>query len=168
MTTSHSKKPVKKKKPIKKTKPIPANIKQRTLSIFQKLRRVEEANIDGNVRCISCGAIMNWKEAQGGHFIPRGVEVTCIERDNVNPQCPRCNGYLSGNLIQYRINLVKKIGEERVERLENMMMAEKGNEEAMNKLSYEDQINVLRKRGKVYWKERYDEFKKELKEKENE
>lgn len=47
-------------------------------------------------------------------------------------------------------------------------MAEKESDEAMNKLSYEDQINVLRKRCKVYWKERYDEFKKELKGKENE
>ena len=38
---------------------------------------------------------------------------------NCNKQCAPCNNHLSGNLINYRINLVKLIGVEKVEALEN-------------------------------------------------
>jgi hypothetical protein len=37
---------------------------------------------------------------------------------NVHLQCAPCNLYLSGNLTAYRINLIEKIGLEKVEWLE--------------------------------------------------
>ncbi len=161
MTTSRSKKP-------KKEKPIPNNIKHLCLSMFQRMRRLQEANYAGDVTCISCGQVMNWKDSQGGHYLSRTVEATCIEPDNVWPQCPSCNGYKAGNVALYRINLVKRIGVERVERLENMMMASKGDEEAKEKLSAEDLFQATSKKGKVYWNERYKEFKEEVKKLESE
>lgn len=33
--------------------------------------------------------------------------------DNVHKQCQPCNTHLSGNLIRYRENLIKKIGQDR-------------------------------------------------------
>lgn len=150
-------------KPKKKEKPIPNNIKQRTLSMFQRMRRLQEANYAGEVTCISCGQVMNWKDSQGGHYLSRTVEATCIEPDNVWPQCPSCNGYKAGNVAMYRINLVRRVGVARVERLENMMMASRGDEEAKEKLSPEDLFKATAKKGKVYWKARYDEFREEVK-----
>ena len=58
-------------------------LRERALALFQKLRRIEEANEDGYVYCISCGKLMHWKEAQGGHYIPRANRATELEHDNV-------------------------------------------------------------------------------------
>ena len=49
-----------------------------------------------------------------------------FEEDNVNSQCKHCNYFMSGNLLNYRKNLINKIGLERVERLD--MLAEIFNE----------------------------------------
>lgn len=154
MKTSHSK---------PKKKPIPKDIRQRCLMSFQKLRRIQEANPDGMVRCISCGKVMHWKEAQGGHYIPRACVPTEMDLDNVHPQCQRCNGFLNGNLILYRNGLVRKIGEDRVRRLELMYSAWKGSDEDFEELSREDQIEVLRKKSKQYYLARKQEFDGEIK-----
>jgi hypothetical protein len=37
----------------------------------------------------------------------------------LHKQCSVCNAHLSGNITEYRINLVKLIGADRVERIEN-------------------------------------------------
>ncbi len=148
----------------KASKPIPSNIKQTALKNFQRLRRLEESNIDGLERCISCGKVLNWKEMQGGHYISRRVEATCIEPDNVWPQCSSCNCYKAGNYPNYRINLVRRIGEARVKRLENMMAASQGDEEARESLDPIDRFEVARKKGKVYWNEKNEEFKRRIKE----
>ncbi|WP_407732768.1 recombination protein NinG [Pseudocitrobacter faecalis] len=37
---------------------------------------------------------------------------------NVHAACTRCNRQLSGNAVEYRIRLIERIGQERVERLE--------------------------------------------------
>jgi hypothetical protein len=42
-----------------------------------------------------------------------------FDEQNVHKQCQPCNTHLSGNLINYRINLIKKIGLDGVLRLEN-------------------------------------------------
>ncbi|STY61393.1 Bacteriophage Lambda NinG protein [Mannheimia haemolytica] len=41
-----------------------------------------------------------------------------FNEDNVNRQCSVCNNHKSGNIVNYRINLIEKIGLERVEFLE--------------------------------------------------
>lgn len=159
-TISHSK-PTK-KKTVSTTKKIPKKVRENALSNFQRLRRVEEANDDGYCRCISCGKIAKWTELQGGHYIPRAVRVTELDRDNVNPQCQQCNGFLNGNLTQYRFHLVRKIGETRVQRLENLYLASKGNEEAYNLLSENDKLLLNIKRSPKYYQAKNEEFKDKL------
>lgn len=161
MTTSRSK--VKTEGKARK-KPIPSNIKKICLQNFQRLRRLEEKNVDGIERCISCEKPLHWKQMQGGHFVSRTCEATCIEHDNVWPQCASCNCYKSGNYSRYRYNLVKKIGEDKVKRLEYMEAASYGDEWAMEQLDPMDRYEVQRKKGKVYWYEKNEEFKKRIKE----
>ena len=160
--TYHSNKMTRLKEPVKVKKKIPSGIRDSCLSAFQKLRRLKEANDDGYVRCISCGKVIHWKEAQGGHYIPRSYRATELEEDNVNPQCEYCNLKLNGNTAMYRINLIKKIGIERVERLENMALAERGNQDAMEGLSMEDQFKVMRKKNGDYYLSRRKEYMKEI------
>jgi hypothetical protein len=67
--------------------------------------------------CISCGT-HNGK-MNGGHYrsVGSSPETRFVE-ENIWCQCERCNSYLSANLINYRINLIKRIGIDRVEWLE--------------------------------------------------
>jgi len=70
---------------------------------------------DADKRCISCGG----KVQQAGHFYSGGhYPVLRFNEDNVHGQCIRCNYHLSGNLNRYRINLINKIGQERIKRLD--------------------------------------------------
>lgn len=72
---------------------------------------------DKNEPCISCGTTKG--QMHCGHY--RSVSVAPqlrFNEDNCSKQCARCNTYLSGNLINYRIGLVKKIGLKKVEQLE--------------------------------------------------
>jgi len=81
--------------------------------IFNKFIRLR----DKGKRCISCGKIP--KKSNAGHYRSVGgnPELRFNEFNN-NLQCEWCNTYLHGNLIDYRINLIKKIGLEKVEWLE--------------------------------------------------
>jgi len=61
--------------------------------------------------CISCGRPFT----QAGHFYSAGHHSALrFNEKNVNGQCVRCNMYLSGNLNEYRKNLIKRIGGEEV------------------------------------------------------
>lgn len=73
---------------------------------------------DKDLPCISCGRY-HQGQWHAGHYRSVGA---CPElrfnEDNCHRQCSVCNNHKSGNAIEYRINLVTKIGVERVEFLE--------------------------------------------------
>jgi hypothetical protein len=83
--------------------------------------------------CISCQNEL--KQATGyvgksgvnaGHYKSRGSspELRFCEL-NIHSQCYRCNVQLSGNIENYRINLIKKIGVDKVDWLEGPHKAKK-------------------------------------------
>ena len=84
---------------------------QRVFNEFIRLR-------DVNLPCISCGRYHNG-QYHAGHYRSVGA---CPElrfnEDNVHKQCSACNNHLSGNILEYRLGLIEKIGLERVEFLE--------------------------------------------------
>jgi len=70
--------------------------------------------------CISCGTDLRGRKYDAGHYRSVGsCPELRFEPFNVYPQCVHCNQYLSGNLIEYRKRLVKKIGLDKVEWLES-------------------------------------------------
>jgi len=72
---------------------------------------------DKDRSCISCGTYNGKMNA--GHYMSVGSTPELrFNEDNVHKQCERCNTFYSGNLINYRIELINRIGEERVNRLE--------------------------------------------------
>lgn len=83
---------------------------------FQKWVRLR----DKNEPCVSCGRT-NTDRWDGGHYFKAELYSGLIfHEDNCHKQCSRpCNKDLDGNLANYRINLIKKIGEEKVKWLED-------------------------------------------------
>lgn len=68
--------------------------------------------------CISCHKPVN-KKGNAGHYKTVGAHPALrFDEDNCHLQCEYCNTYLSGNIENYRINLVVKIGIDRVQKLE--------------------------------------------------
>lgn len=73
---------------------------------------------DAGHACISCGR-HHRGQLHAGHYRSVGSEPALrFEPDNVHLQCAPCNTHLSGNLIPYRANLIRKIGIERVDWIE--------------------------------------------------
>jgi hypothetical protein len=71
---------------------------------------------DEGMGCISCGS---YNQIQAGHFYSAGNHNNLrFDIHNVNSQCKKCNYFLSGNLLEYRKNLIVKIGLEAVEKLD--------------------------------------------------
>jgi hypothetical protein len=69
--------------------------------------------------CISCGTNKPVQYAAGHYLTVGGFPELRFDEDNVHKQCNKnCNMKKSGNAIQYRIRLIKRIGIERVESLE--------------------------------------------------
>lgn len=73
---------------------------------------------DADQPCISCEQYAERYDA--GHYRSRGAAShLTFNEDNIHKQCSRpCNKDLSGNIVAYRIGLVKKIGLARVQDLE--------------------------------------------------
>jgi len=81
--------------------------------VFNKYIRLRDK---GNV-CISCQKTP--KKENAGHFWNANNHWSVrFDERNVHLQCEHCNTYLSGNLIEYRKQLINKIGIEQLTLLE--------------------------------------------------
>lgn len=73
---------------------------------------------DAELPCISCGR-HHQGQYHAGHYLTVGARPELRFNElNVHKQCAPCNNHLSGNLVNYRINLIQKIGLDNVEWLE--------------------------------------------------
>ena len=85
-----------------------------TQIIFNKYIRLRDK---GQV-CISCQK-KPLKENAGHYFNANNHWNVRFNELNVHLQCEHCNTFLSGSLIEYRKNLINKIGIEKYESLES-------------------------------------------------
>lgn len=72
---------------------------------------------DADRGCISCGGPVDHAGhyySQGHHSALRFNEINC------NGQCLRCNNFLHGNLIHYRMGLLKKYGQRELDILDSV------------------------------------------------
>lgn len=104
--------------------------------------------------CICCGATMYWHKPGGavdaGHYRSRGAAGHLrFNVLNIHAQSVKCNRFLSGNAVDYRINLIQKIGIEMVEKLES------NNEPRKFTIDYLKRIKqIFNKRARWYEKRR--------------
>ena len=70
--------------------------------------------------CISCDALAGTYKLTAGHFWPTTYQYLRFNEDNVHSQCWfNCNKNKHGNVNEYRIRLIVKIGEKRVKELDD-------------------------------------------------
>lgn len=86
--------------------------------IFSEYIRRRDADKNGNIICISCGKIIDWKQSDCGHYINRRHNALRYDEKNCNAQCRSCNRFDEGNIQGYRKGLIKKYGIKEVESLE--------------------------------------------------
>jgi len=74
---------------------------------------------DDGQPCLACGKHSGKMDAS--HYISQGSSgFLRYDEYNVHNTCYACNRFKHGNLIGFRIGLVKKIGEDQVKRLEEL------------------------------------------------
>lgn len=74
---------------------------------------------DESLPCISCGR-QHQGQWHAGHYLSVGARPNLrFDERNVWKQCQPCNTHLSGNLVNYRIGLIARIGVDQVESLES-------------------------------------------------
>lgn len=94
-----------------KTKGEHAKEAQAAFNEFIRLR-------DESLPCVSCGRFHDG-QWHAGHYRTVGANPELrFEPLNVWRQCAPCNNHMSGNVVNYRIELVKRIGADMVEWLE--------------------------------------------------
>lgn len=74
---------------------------------------------DKHQPCISCGTTKQDIDYHAGHFYGRKAYPSVrFDLDNIFRQCGNnCNLHLSGNVHEYRVNLIKIIGQKRFDEL---------------------------------------------------
>lgn len=86
---------------------------QKTQKKFNEFIRLR----DKDQPCISCG---RYKIEHAGHYYPAGKFTSVrFNEDNAHGQCLHCNYFLHGNLIKYRVFLLRRIGEARLNLLDS-------------------------------------------------
>jgi hypothetical protein len=104
--------------------------------------------------CISCGStssdsdLLTGSRVDAGHYRSRGAAGHLrFNTYNIHSQCVKCNRYNSGNAVDYRINLIDKIGIDKVERLESDNQPRKFDIEYLKRVKA-----IFNKRTRIYKK----------------
>ena len=78
---------------IKKKPDLKARL-DKEFSLFIRLRD----SSGGYFKCISCGQIKPFEQADCGHYINRQHMSTRFDEMNCNAQCRKCNRFMEGNM----------------------------------------------------------------------
>jgi len=91
-------------------------LKQMLQPKFNKFIRLRDGDENGMGKCISCG---KWKLLQAGHFYPVGAyDSLRFNENNCHGECAGCNGFDEMHLLNYKPNLIEKIGQANFDELE--------------------------------------------------
>lgn len=73
---------------------------------------------DSTRPCISCGRFHEGQYHAGHYRTVAAAPELRFNELNVHKQCSVCNNHKSGNIVEYRINLIHRIGQQMVDWLE--------------------------------------------------
>lgn len=88
-----------------------SKLKDKADKVFSKFVRQRDADMNGVVRCCTCGKIDHWKNMHCGHYRSRRYLAVRYDEWNVGVQCPKCNLFAQGEQVEFRNYLVKRYGE---------------------------------------------------------
>jgi hypothetical protein len=83
-------------------------------TVFNSFIRTRDAHLP----CISCGRFHTGSYDAGHYRSVGSMPALRFDEDNCHRQCVPCNQHKSGNVVEYRIGLVARIGVKRVAQLE--------------------------------------------------
>lgn len=105
---------------------------------------MKAADDNGMARCVSCNKLVHYKDADGGHWLPKGASSRwALEECNVHLQCKGCNGFgmKHGAASQaYTLHMIDMFGKDHVAH----MIATKNQVHKLYKADYEDMIKDFR------------------------
>lgn len=102
------------------TKPSRSKLIARLDEAFSMFIRLRDSSPSGtSFKCISCGRILPFEQADCGHYINRKHMSLRFSEKNCNAQCRSCNRFDEGNIQGYRRGLIMKYGEPTVLWLES-------------------------------------------------
>lgn len=108
---------IKRKKAKKKDKPLPLfdkagitvkkkpDLKAKLDKEFSLFIRLRDCMPNGVFRCISCGQIKPFEQADCGHYFSRTHLATRFDENNCHAECRHCNRFKADHLEGYRVNL---------------------------------------------------------------
>ena len=108
---------IKRKPAEKKTKSRETNLVKKLDTVFSAYIRLRDVMPNGCFQCISCGHIFKFEDGDCGHFHSRVHMATRWEPDNCHFECKGCNRFSADHIIKYQVRLIRKIGQERFDRL---------------------------------------------------
>ncbi|ANI29461.1 protein ninG [Yersinia entomophaga] len=74
---------------------------------------------DSNLPCVSCGTTSAAQWDAGHYRTTAAAPQFRFDPRQIHKQCSVCNQHKSGNIVPYRVELIKRIGIETVEAIEN-------------------------------------------------
>lgn len=116
---------IKRKKTKKKEKPLPLfdkagvtvkkrpDLKAKLDKEFSLFIRLRDCMANGYFKCISCGQIKPFEQADCGHYFSRTHLSTRFDENNCHAECRHCNRFKADHLEGYRENLIEKIGQQK-------------------------------------------------------
>ena len=93
---------------VKKKPDLKAKL-DKEFSLFIRLR---DCMPNGFFRCISCGQIKPFGQADCGHYFSRTHLATRFDENNCHAECRACTRFRAAHLEGYRENLIAKIGQQ--------------------------------------------------------
>ena len=117
---------------------------QRTFNAYIRAR-------DEGKSCISCNRPLPTNSGfygyDAGHYRSVGAAPHLrFNENNVHGQCKACNNYKSGNVVEYRLNLIKRIGLTEVEAIESDNIARHYTKDDLREIerTYKQKLKELR------------------------
>lgn len=93
------------------------NLIKKLDKVFSAYIRLRDTMPGGYFKCISCGQIKPFEQADCGHFFSRKNMSVRFDEDDCHAECRGCNRFSSDHLIAYQANLIRRIGMQRFELL---------------------------------------------------
>jgi hypothetical protein len=116
---------------------------------YSQWLRMNAADDQGLVKCVTCGSVHHWKDITVGHYVSRARMPVRWDPRNTAPQCVKCNSYAGGEQFLMRKHLVVMYGEKAVEAMEQwaLMSKTESRESLIEKIAdYRERNKQLAKR----------------------
>ena len=133
---------------IKKKPDLKAKL-DKVFSLYIRLRDSKPFNYRF-FKCISCGEIKPFEQADCGHFHSRRHLSTRFDEDNAHAECRACNRFSADHLINYEKNLIAKIGQQKFD----LLKVKAAGTSKMSDFEYEQLIKYYKALNKKLRKEK--------------